>query len=183
MKKLLLIGLASAFLLSGCSTTLPVSSYTPQNYTRFSGDVNIGKFTYAPFEQGKVKSNQMQNTAAGQIYVSSNIADLVQRGTALELEKTGIKLGSSNIRLNGVVKEFKMDDLGYSTDWTYIVNYTLVNTKTSTTLLNKDYVAEPKKTGKFGLPIDYANAANDMILSGYNKFITDPEVRKILEMK
>ncbi|AGO16003.1 hypothetical protein [Glaesserella parasuis] len=182
MKKLLLIGIVAS-VLSACSVTLPVSSYIPQNYTRFEGTANIGEFTYQPYLQGKVKSNQMQSTAAGQIYVSSNIADLVQRGTALELEKTGIKLGSSNIRLNGVVKEFKMDDLGYSVDWTYIVNYTLVNTKTSATLLNKDYVAEPKKTGKFGLPIDYANAANDMILSGYNKFITDPDVRKILEMK
>ncbi|VEG70398.1 Uncharacterised protein [[Pasteurella] aerogenes] len=182
MKKLLLVGLASA-LLAGCSVTLPVSSYTPQNYTRFSGDVNIGEFTYAPFEQGKVKSNQMQNTAAGQIYTSSDIADLAKRGTALELEKTGIKLGDANIKLSGVVKEFKMDDLGYSVDWSYKINYTLTSLKTSSVLLSKDYVADTKKTGKFGLPMDYANAANDMILSGYNKFITDPDVRKILEKK
>lgn len=182
MKKLFLI-VAMSSVLSACSATLPVSSYVPQNYTRFEGSASIGEFTYQPYLQGKVKSNQMQSTAIGNIYVSSNISDLVQRGTALELEKTGIKLGASNVKLNGVVKEFKMDDLGYSVDWTYIINYTLVNTKTSATLLNKDYVADPKKTGKFGLPIDYANAANDMILSGYNKFITDPDVRKILEMR
>ncbi|AFU18677.1 MULTISPECIES: hypothetical protein [Actinobacillus] len=182
MKKLLLAGLFSA-ILTGCSVTLPVSSYVPQNYTRFNGNVEMGEFTYQPFQQGKVKSNQMQNTAGGQIFTSSNIADLAKRGTALELEKTGIRLVDSNVKLSGAVKEFKMDDLGYSVDWTYIINYTLTSTNTSAVLLNKDYVADPRKTGKFGLPIDYANAANDMILSGYNKFITDPEVRKILEKK
>ena len=182
MKKLLLAGFAS-ILLVGCSTTLPVSSYTPQNYTRFAGSAEIDKFHYQPYEQGKVASNQMQSTALGQIFVSSDVADLAQRGTALELEKTGITLGNSNVKLSGTVKEFKMDDLGYSVDWTYIINYTITDKRTAATLLSKDYSADKKKTGKFGLPIDYANAANDMILSGYNKFITDPDVRKVLEKK
>ncbi|WP_324681591.1 integrase [Bibersteinia trehalosi] len=182
MKKLVLVGFVSA-LLAGCSTTLPVSSYTPQNHTRFTGEVNLGEFRYLPFEKGLVKSNQMQNTAVGQIFTSSNIADLAQRGTALELEKTGINLNNSNIQLSGIVKEFKMDDLGYSMDWSYIINYKITNLNTSAVLLDKDYVADARKTGKFGLPIDYANSANDMILSGYNKFITDPDVKIILEKK
>lgn len=181
MKKLVLIGLASA-VLAGCSVTVPVNSYSPQNYTRYNGSVNVGEFSYLPYEQGKVQKNQFQNTAAGQIFTSTSIADLVKRGTALELEKTGIILGSSNVELSGVVKEFKLDDLGYSVDWSYTVNYKL--TKLSgAVLLNKDYSADKQKTGKFGLPLDYANVANDMILSAYNKFITDPEVRKILEGK
>ena len=181
MKKLLLI-CSIATVITGCSTTLPVSSYTPQNYTRFAGSAEIDKFHYQPYEQGKVASNQMQSTALGQIFVSSDVADLAQRGTALELEK-GITLGNSNVKLSGIVKEFKMDDLGYSVDWTYIINYTLTDKRTAATLLSKDYSADKKKTGKFGLPIDYANAANDMILSGYNKFITDPDVRRVLEKK
>ncbi|SHN68461.1 hypothetical protein [Desulfovibrio litoralis] len=84
MKKNLLFCLLSIFLLSGCAVTLPTNSYTPQNYVKISGDATVGTFTYKPFEQGKVqKANQMQNTAAGQIYLNMDIAAFVKRGTAL----------------------------------------------------------------------------------------------------
>lgn len=53
----------------------------------------------------------------GSIFLPANVADLVQRATALELEKTGILLSDSNpLELSGDVLEFKADDLGYSVD-------------------------------------------------------------------
>ena len=39
-----------------------------------------------------------------------------------------------------------------------------------------------KKTGKFGMPSDYAPVIYEMILEGYNMFIRNPEVRSILDV-
>ena len=133
-------------LLAGCSGTIPVtqSAYIPQNFTRYEGRVSIGEFTYEPARRlthlghPKIAPNQLENTAVGSIYLSANVSDLVQRATALELEKTGFSLSGSNaIELSGDVLEFKADDLGYSVDWTYSIRYTIRDRRNATVLLNK----------------------------------------------
>lgn len=173
-----LCGLVTIFM-TGCSGTLPVSNYIAQNYVRYQGKTDIGKFTYEPSEQGKVKSNQIQNTAVGAIYLASNVADLVQRATALELEKTGFLLGEQNpLQISGTVLEFKANDLGYSVRWSYSIRYKITRKNDATVLLDKVYTADPIKTGKFGTPADLAPSINAMILAGYDKFIRDEDVKK-----
>lgn len=173
----------SVLVLSGCAVTLPTNSYTPQNFVRKTGSVDMGTFTYVPYVQGLVKKpNQIQNTAAGSMYISMDVADFVKRGTALELEKSGISLNpSSPIKLDGNVLEFKADDLGYSVDWSYKVQYKLVQRSDSSILFDKTFTPSPKKTGKFGLPLDYANIAAECVLAGYDLFIRDPQVSILLE--
>ena len=177
MKKLL-VGLM-AVLLVGCGT-LPVSQYVPQNYTRYSGSVELGAFTYLPATEGKVRSNQVQNTAVGQILVATDIAQIAHRGTALELEKTGIDLKSSNVLLSGDVKKMMFDDLGFSVTIEYEIEYTF-SSKNGDTLLKKIYKSDPKRIGKFGMANDYGNVVNEMVSSAYTKFINDPDVKKILQ--
>ncbi len=174
------LGLVATVLLYGCAGTLPVT-YVPQNFARYQGRVDIGRFTYLPADQGIVKPNQIQNTAIGQIYIGANIADFVQRATALELEKTGFNISDSNpLQISGEVIEFKANDLGYSVDWSYSIRYKITRKKDSTELLNKVYNAEPKKTGKFTTAAsDYGPSVNEMVLSGYDKFVRDEEVRNI----
>lgn len=181
MKRLFLTWLASLILI-GCSSTLIIPSYFPKNYTNFSGKVIIGDFLYEPFMIGKVKSNQIQNTAIGETLLSSDVSNIVKIGTELELKKTGITFDSGNLKLTGIIKEFKLDDLGLGVDFTYIINYKLIDINTSNVLLDKEYLGD-KMRGTNAVPIDLPNAVNDMIASGYNKFITDPDVRKILEKK
>lgn len=181
MKKLLLTGLACIVLI-GCSSTLIIPSYFPKNYTNFPGKAVTGNFLYEPFMKGKVKSNQIQNTAVGEILLSSDVSNIVKIGTELELKKTGITFDNANLKLIGIIKEFKLDDLGVGVDFTYIINYKLIDIKTSNVLLDKEYLGD-KMRGTNAVPIDLPNAVNDMIASGYNKFITDPDVRKILEKK
>lgn len=175
-----LAGSCALLLLGGCSGTIPVN-YTPHNIVRYHGSINMGKFTYAPADSGKVKPNQVQNTAAGSIYLPTNIGDLVQRATALELEKTGFQLGASpDLVLSGNVLEFKAADLGYSVNWSYSVDYVITNSTSGRKLLDKTYAADPVKTGKFGQASDYSSSINELILSAYDKFIQDPQVRQIL---
>lgn len=170
---------------TGCSATIPVN-YAPQNFVRFEGTADIGAFSYAPTripeaEGRPVAPNQLQNTAVGQVFIGVGVADLVQRATALELEKTGVKLSDqSPVRLSGEVLEFKVDDLGYSVDWTYSVRYVIDRKADGTVLLSEPYSADKKKTGKFGQAADYSPSINEMILSAYDKFIRDPRVQAII---
>lgn len=169
--------------LSGCAVTLPTTSYTPQNFIKASGKIDMGTFQYMPFIEGKVKkSNQMQNTAAGQIYLSMDISDYSKRGTALELEKSGVVLlESANFRLDGNVIEFMADDLGYSIDLKYAIQYKIVDKNSSQVLFDKTFIAPQKKIGKFGDAVAYTTVASEMVLSGYELFIRDGDVKRIFE--
>lgn len=168
---------------AGCAVQLPTNSYTPQNYVRTSGKVDMGNFAYLPFNNGKVKkANQIYNTAAGQMYIATDVADYVKRGTALELEKSGIQLtADSPIRLDANVVEFTADDLGYSVEWIYKVQYIIVDKASDAKLFDKTCSPAPKKGGKFGNPIDYANVVSDLILAGYDLFIRDAGAKMIFE--
>lgn len=178
--KIAFLGALAALLLTGCAGTIPVNSYTPQNFVRFGGETTVGSFSYQPALDGKVADNQVQNTAIGKIFLPSKIGDIVQRATALELEKTGIILGSGNVEVSGSVVEFKADDLGYSVDWTYSVRYVITEKTSGNKLVDKTFTADPIKTGKFGAAADFSSSINDAILSGYNKFISDPDVKSAL---
>lgn len=183
---MVIFGFVCFLLLSGCAGTIPTDSYSPQNYVRYDhhNKADMGAFTYAPLANAslKMKPNQIQNTALGSIYISTNVADMVKRATALELEKTGIVLtDQSSIAIGGDVLEFKADDLGYSVHWTYAIRYKIIDKNTRQNLYVREYRPEMKKTGKFGLPSDLAPIVHEIVLNGYDLFIRDPEVRKILD--
>lgn len=172
---------AFAALLSACSGTIPVQ-YIPQTIVKAEGQTDIGQFTYEPFLQGHVRSNQIQNTAIGSILIATDVATLVQRGTAAELEKAGVRItADSPIRLTGVVKTFRASDIGFSARWTYTVQYTISRKSDQAILLQKDYSAPKVTTGKFGSPSDYAPSLNEMILAGVEAFLRDPEALRLLK--
>lgn len=184
MKRLLLVLAMAMFMaiMTGCAGTLPTNSYTPQNYVRTDGRVDIGNFEYLPLKTDKhvKKPNQLQNTAAGQIYLASNVADYVKRGNALELEKTGIILDiNAPIRLNANIIEFMLDDLGYSVDIKYQIQYIIEEKAGNKIVFDKIFATKPQKIGKFGDASDYANVVSDTILAGYDMFIREPSVQHI----
>lgn len=182
MKVTTALGFIILLFLAGCAGTIPVD-YEPHNFVRYEGGASIGKFTYKPAQTGDVAPNQIQNTALGSIYMAVKVADLVQRATALELEKTGFSIGSNNpLRVSGTVLEFKAADFGYSVDWTYVIRYVISRKETGAELLNEVYAADPVTTGKFGRPADYAPSINELILSAYGN-IRDPQVRKLLSQQ
>ena len=185
MRKVFLLTVLLAIVFaSGCAGTIPTDSYTPQNFVRYDHNnaVDIGNFTYQPSLNEKIKPNQIQNTAMGSIFISTNVADMVRRVTALELEKTGLKLtDQASIVIAGDVLELKADDLGYSVDWTYAVRYKIHAKKDGSTLFSREYRPPMKSTGKFGLPSDLAPVVHEIVLNGYDMFIRDPDVRKLLD--
>ena len=185
MKKLFGICLMGVFSLwlTGCAGTLPTNSYEPQNFIRTSGEIEVGKFKYLPFENGKTKKpNQIQNSAIGSIYISTNVADFVQRGTALELEKSGILLNANSpYRLEADIILLKAEDIGYSVNWEYSIKYKIVKKSDGTVTYERICTPSVKKTGKFGLAMDYAQTINEIILSGYDIFIRDEKAISYLQ--
>ena len=160
--------------LDSCSTTVP-ASYTPQSFTEIGGGrVSIGEFSYAPMEGGAVAPNQLQNTAVWTIYIGTDVADFVRCATALELGRSGLRVSKdADYRVDGVVEELKLDDLGYSVDWTYRVRYILERSSDDATIIDAVYSVGPTRTGKFGLPSDYSPSLNELVLEGIENFMED----------
>lgn len=141
----------------------------------------MGEFQYKPYLEGVVKSNQIKNTAIGSIYISTDVANFVKRGTALELEKSGVVMSdNSPYRLCADIIDFTCDDIGYSVLWKYSITYKFIQNADNVVVYSKNFTPEPKKTGKFGLPMDYANIVSEIILAGYDMFIRDPEAIQFL---
>lgn len=161
-------------LVAGCAGTLP-ASYTPQSFMDVgTGVVEIGKFSYGPAMSGDVDSNQLQNTAAGSIYISTDVSSFVRRATALELERAGLQvMERSPYLIEGKVQEFKIDDLGYSVDWTYKIRYVLKSKDAGKNIIDKVYNVGPVRTGKFGKPSDYTPSINQLVLRAIEKFMED----------
>jgi hypothetical protein len=170
-------------MIAGCAATIPIGAYIPQNHVRTAGAAAIGDFTYQPFLDKRVlAANQLQTTAAGTLYIGLEVSELVKRGTALELEKSGINLDeNAKYEVSGNVLEFKLDDLGYSVDWLYSIRYRIQNRTNNQVVFEDTFTPPMKTTGKFGLPSDYEASVNNMVQQGYEMFIRTPEVRELLK--
>ncbi|MBK0401206.1 hypothetical protein H0I76_18560 [Limibaculum sp. M0105] len=134
----------------------------------------MGDFDYAPARTGGLSPNQLQNTAAGSIYIGEDVASYVRRATALEMQKAGVDIAEGNGRMiEGEVLELMADDLGYSVDWSYAITYRVVDASTKREMFSKTYRPEPRKTGKFGNPSDYTPSVNLLILDAAEQFMAD----------
>lgn len=162
------------FSLGGCAITIP-TQYTPNTHTEVgSGEVAVGDFDYAPAERGEVDPNQIQNTAIGSVYISTNVDDFVRQATELELERAGLEVDDqADYAVSGSVLNFTANDLGITVNWTYSVNYQLVNTSSGQTILDRTYRAYPMTTGKFGVASDYTVVLNQMVVDALQDFIED----------
>lgn len=113
---------AVSFLVSGCVATIPIE-YTPSSTMTATGAVNVGNFAYLPSTQGKMKPNQIHNTAMGDVLLDKNIDVFFRNAVFTELRFVGVKVGTGDRVLTGEIKDFLIDDLGYSVDWTIDVDY------------------------------------------------------------
>ena len=130
---------------------------------------------------GKVRESQPENTAMGTIYFDQSIGEMVKHFTAKELSMTGIKVGIGKLTILGNVKKLKIDDLGYSVDFSYTINYKLL--KNGEIVWDKDYSPTIVTVSKFeSSPREMITSQTyRLIASGYEKFINDNGVKTLLE--
>lgn len=154
--------------LSGCAGPV-VLNYSPSSTMSVKGTEKVGAFDYAPAKGGKIKPNQIRNTAAGNIFFEKPIHDYFEKAMFIESRFVGIEVGENGPVVHGTIDEFLIDDLGYSVDWTLNVTYVVDKNDGSTCFKSQKKLA--RNTNKF------ANAfgtLNEIVKDNIELLFKDP---------
>ncbi|RDS84896.1 hypothetical protein DWU98_02775 [Dyella monticola] len=166
MKRFLLMAPLS-LALTGCATV--TVNYAPSSTMTLSGSEQLGAFKYAPGDTGKVKENQIRNTAIGNIMIDRNVGEYFKQALFDESRFVGIKMGQGPV-VHGTINDFLIDDLGYSVDWTLDVTYVVDSVGGGAPCYNQQKVLK-KHTAKF------ANAfgtLNEVVKDNIEEAFKDP---------
>lgn len=100
----------------GCS--YKVHSYSPSILKEGEGRIGVGRFTYIPYDQGKLKDNQVDTDIIYRpIYTDAKMVDYVKDAVSKELKLTGYKLDpESQTVISGDIIEYSCKMLGTSYD-------------------------------------------------------------------
>lgn len=128
------------------------------------------EFSYLPAQSGKVKPNQVRNTAMGSLIFDRDIDVFVRDAVFAELRFVGIKVSAEGNQLTGEIQEFLIDDLGYSVDWTLKVRY-VVKDPAGTVLYDQVKTTE-RNTNKFA---NIFGALNETIKLNAEEIIKDTQ--------
>lgn len=161
--------------LAGCTTILPLN-YSPSSVLSASGAVTVSEFTYAPAVNGKVQPNQIKNTAMGNLFFDQNINVFFRDAAFKELRFVGVKVDSKHRTLTGEIKDFVIDDLGYSVDWTLRVMYRVQATQGNQTLYESEKLTQ-RNTAKL---VNAFGAMNEVIKLNIDEIIKDPAFIKAI---
>jgi hypothetical protein len=168
MKRFLLIAAPLTLALSGCATPVTLN-YAPSSTMTVSGNEQLGFFKYVPAESGRVKENQIRNTAIGDIKIDRNVDEYFKQAFFAESRFVGIKMGQGPM-VHGTINDFLIDDLGYSVDWTLDVTYVVDSVGGGAPCYNQQKVFK-KHTAKF------ANAfgtLNEVVKDSIEEAFKDP---------
>jgi hypothetical protein len=133
---------------TGCANAPIVINYTPSSTMSVDGELKVGNFRYLPGENNsRIKSNQIRNTAIGNVLFEKNIDEYFETALFTESRFVGIEIKDSSNTVSGEIIEFLIDDLGYNVDWTLEVKYQVSNSDNSE-CYSKVHKFE-KKTAKF----------------------------------
>ncbi|MGD0192712.1 MAG: hypothetical protein ABSD74_18390 [Rhizomicrobium sp.] len=166
---------ALAIALTGCSTAPIPVDYAPSSTLSASGSVQVADFKYMPAISGKMKPNQIHNTAMGSVLLDKNVDAFYRNAVFTELRFVGVSVGGGNKQLTGTINEFLIDDLGYSVDWTVDVDY-VVKDANGTVLYEADKLTK-NHTAKFA---NAFVALNMQIKSNIEALISDPAFIKAI---
>jgi hypothetical protein len=153
-KTFVLILLFVALTVVGCA---PISlNYSPSSAMTATGSFSVSDFKYIPAIEGKVKPDQIKNTALGSFIVDKNIDIFFKEALFKEFRFVGIKMEDKSKILGGEIQEFLIDDLGFRVDWTLRVKYELYN-KQNNALIYETTKLTQRTTQKFANPFGDLN--------------------------
>lgn len=166
--------LTLGFALSGCAEKIPID-YSPSSTMTVNGTVKVGAFKYLPAITGKMKPNQIHNTAMGNVLLDKDVDTYFHNAVFTELRFVGIKVGAGDKTVSGEIKEFLIDDLGYSVDWTVDVHY-MVSDPGGANSYDRDIMTK-NHTSKFINPI---GALNQQIKANIEELLKDADFVKAI---
>ncbi len=165
-----IIILSVIFLASGCAGPV-VINYAPSSTMTVEGELKVGDFRYIPAEEEGIKPNQLKNTALGEIILEKNIDEYIETALFTESRFVGIKLTDSAKVITGDIKEFLVDDLGYSIDWTLDIRYVISD------CYDKSHKLE-KNTDKFSNPF---GALNEVVKLNIEMLFNDFQFKECIK--
>ncbi|MCL1635977.1 hypothetical protein M2650_15240 [Luteimonas sp. SX5] len=164
------LALGMALALGGCASNIPLN-YAPSSVMSAEGALTVTDFRYLPAISGKVKPNQIRNTAIGNAYFDQNVDVFFKDAVFKELRFVGMKLNDPNKVLGGEIDEFLIDDLGYSVDWTLRVKYVVTEAGTGKVMYESTKTTQ-RKTSKFA---NVFGALNETIKLNVEEAMKDPQ--------
>lgn len=188
------LGAFGALLIAGCGTAPPIPiNYAPSSVLSASGTLQISDFVYEPAlpaaptatapekkleknsgrkvaSKKKVASNQIRNTAMGNIFIDRDVNVFVRDAVFAELRFVGVKTDGARPVLRGHIEEFLIDDLGYSVDWTLRVRYELLGADGSAPIYQSVKNTQ-RNTAKFA---NVFGAMNETVKLNAEELIKDP---------
>lgn len=179
--KLLTVLSAVAMLTACASPPVPVN-YAPSSVMSAKGALNVAEFKYLPAENAPkdrpIASNQISNTAMGNILIDRDVKTFVRDAVFAELRFVGVKTDGEERMLRGDIEQFLVDDLGYSVDWTTLrINYEVVDPRTQK-VLYKSTKNTQRNTAKFANPF---GALNETIKLNVEELLKDAEFLKVIQ--
>lgn len=170
MRNIVWILAASALALAGCATA-PISvNYAPSSTLTVKGTEKIGGFDYTPTKSGKIKSNQIRNTAIGSILIDKDVSQFFQQAFFTESRFVGIDVSGAGPLVHGTINDFLADDLGYSVDWTLDVNYVVDSPNNESPCFNSSKKTK-RNTSKF---VNVFGALNEVVKENIEDLLKDP---------
>jgi uncharacterized lipoprotein len=164
-----LLGLA-CLVMTGCSTAPVVLNYSPSSTMSVSGTEKVGTFDYTPAKGGKIKPNQIRNTAMGNIILEKNIHEYFETALYTESRAVGIDVRGARPEVHGTINDFLVDDLGYSVDWTLDVSY-VVDVPGSDKVCYSQTKKTQKHTAKF---VNAFGTLNEVMKLNIEELFKDP---------
>ncbi|ACS79570.1 hypothetical protein [Maridesulfovibrio salexigens] len=163
--------------LVGCSSKPIVLDYSPSSTMTVDGNFKVGDFSYLPAENDHaIKPNQIKNTALGSILFEKNIDKYFEDALFTEARFVGVDMKKNENVVSGEIKEFLIDDIGFSVDWRLDVNYVVQKQDGLGQCYNKSHLVT-KSTSKF------ANAfgtIREIIKLNIEQLFADPEFVKCI---
>ena len=173
---LLLWSIILLFVIEGCAPAALPLNYSPSSVLTASGATGVSVFSYLPAVKGKVEPNQIRNTAIGDLKFDQNIDVYFKDAVFKELRFVGIKVDAKDRTLTGEIKEFLIDDLGYSMDWALIVRYLVKKVDGGAMLYDSEKVTK-RRTAKFA---NQFGALNETIKLNIDEVIKDNDFIKAI---
>lgn len=160
-----------------CSGTMAVS-YSPGIAKRGTGPVRVDPLRYEPSQRPKdrIAPNQIENTAAGNVYITQNVGEFIRDAVKMELHFMGYEYSESSYRaVRGNVKKFLADDLGFSIDWLLEAEFEIV---TANGRVFSGPCRSTTKTEKG--PGFVQGAVTEIVRKCIDQFVTAAQAQKVL---
>jgi hypothetical protein len=164
--------------LAACTATLALPVYPAASTDEIAGNVLVNDFTYAP--RPGVGPNQIRDTAFTSVNTTEQIGSYFTNAVRRELRQSGVTLREGTCILDGTIRDFAAESLGFEITYVSEVTYRLARADGSP-LMEKP-VTITFKTSKFRNLSMYMSGIGKSISDNISVLLKSPDFRSHLDL-